>query len=90
MLVIAIVLALIGPDHFTALIERPIQLDGFLLSGCTPGGVGAHIPMKIIYVFPTLLIILDIGAAIVWGIDGNWRQFLYWLFAAGLTFVVTF
>ena len=41
-------------------------------------------------VFPTILIVLDIAAAIVYAGNGDWRKALYWLFAAGLTFVVTF
>ncbi len=48
--------------------------------------------MKKEYIFPILLIILDIGAAIVYGLDfsENWRKVFYWLGAALLTFVVTF
>jgi hypothetical protein len=42
------------------------------------------------YLFPTLLIILDIGAAIVWAFEGDWRRFIYWLAAAILTATVTF
>ena len=42
---------------------------------------------------PTLLIIIDIGAAIVYGIEGGiaaWRDVVYWIAAATLTYVVTF
>ena len=41
-------------------------------------------------VFPTILLILDIMAAIVYGCGGDWRKCIYWLAAATLTFVVTF
>ena len=40
--------------------------------------------------FPTILIVLDIAAAVMWGMELNWRQTGYWLFAAGLTVCVTF
>lgn len=41
-------------------------------------------------VFPVILIVMDICASIPYAIKGDWRKCLYWLFAAGLTFVVTF
>jgi hypothetical protein len=40
--------------------------------------------------FPTLLIILDVAAAIVWACNDDWRKMIYWLAAAILTFVVTY
>ena len=40
--------------------------------------------------FPCILIALDIAAATVYTCNGDWRKTLYWLFAAGLTAVVTF
>jgi len=39
--------------------------------------------------FPTLLIILDIFAAIAYGFDGDIRKTLYWVSAAVLTICVT-
>jgi hypothetical protein len=39
--------------------------------------------------FPTLLIIIDILAAIGYIGPGDWRKVCYWLAAAVLTFVVT-
>lgn len=39
---------------------------------------------------PTLLIIIDIGAAAVYATELNWQQVTYWLAAAILTFAVTF
>ena len=40
--------------------------------------------------FPAVLIVADLGAALVWGFDGNWRQVVYWISAAALTTAVTF
>ena len=42
------------------------------------------------YVFPALLIVMDLGAAVLWGVDGDWRRSVYWVAAAVLTYVVTF
>ena len=40
--------------------------------------------------FPTLLIILDICAAITYMPAGDWRRVIYWLAAAVLTACVTY
>lgn len=40
-------------------------------------------------ILPTVLIIIDLGASVPYFLQGNWRMGLYWLFAAGLTTVVT-
>jgi hypothetical protein len=40
--------------------------------------------------FPTILIILDIFAALGYISDGDWRKIIYWLAAAVLTFTVTY
>jgi hypothetical protein len=40
--------------------------------------------------FPTILIILDIFAALGYVSGGDWRKIIYWLAAAVLTFTVTF
>ena len=40
-------------------------------------------------ILPTLLIVIDIGASILYGVQGDWRRCIYWLAAATLTFVVT-
>jgi hypothetical protein len=40
--------------------------------------------------FPTLLIILDICAAVGYIPAGDWRKIIYWLAAAVLTFTVTY
>ena len=41
-------------------------------------------------IFPTLLIALDLGAAVVYGISGDWRKVVYWTAAAVLNAAVTF
>jgi len=41
-------------------------------------------------VFPTILIVLDIGASVVYLTKGDLRKVTYWIAAAVLTFVVTF
>jgi hypothetical protein len=40
-------------------------------------------------ILPTLLIIIDILAAMPYGFAGDWRMCVYWLAAATLTYVVT-
>jgi hypothetical protein len=40
-------------------------------------------------VFPTILIVLDVFAAIAYVPDGDWRHFGYWISAAVLTYCVT-
>jgi len=44
----------------------------------------------IIKIFPTLLIVLDICAALVYAYYGDNRHTVYWLAAAVLTITVTF
>lgn len=41
-------------------------------------------------VFPVILIIVDVLAGIVYGIDGDARRAVYWVAAAVLTASVTF
>ena len=41
-------------------------------------------------IFPTILIALDLGAAVVYGISGDWRKVVYWIAAAVLNAAVTF
>ena len=41
-------------------------------------------------ILPTVLMVIDLLAAIPYGMKGDWRKCLYWLFAAGLTFVITY
>ena len=40
--------------------------------------------------FPALLIVLDLGAALAYAVEGDWRRAVYWTAAAVLTAVVTF
>lgn len=42
------------------------------------------------YIFPLLLITLDVGAAIVYGINKDIRMATYWIAAAVLNICVTF
>ena len=41
-------------------------------------------------VFPLLLILLDVCAAGVYGLDGDFRRVVYWIAAAVLTSSITF
>lgn len=40
--------------------------------------------------FPAVLILLDVAAAVVYGVEGDARRCIYWLAAGVLTAVVTF
>lgn len=42
------------------------------------------------YIFPILLIVLDLGAAVVYGFDGDIKKAIYWVAAAVLNAAVTF
>ena len=42
------------------------------------------------YIFPVLLIIFDVGAAIVYSINKEYKMAVYWLAAAVLNITVTF
>jgi len=46
--------------------------------------------MTRVQLFPTLLILLDLAAAIVWALDHDVRKTVYWTSAAVLTAAVTF
>lgn len=46
--------------------------------------------MKSTYIFPIILILLDIGAAIVNAYNRQWKMVIYWLAAAVLNATVTF
>ena len=41
-------------------------------------------------IFPSVLIVLDIAAAVMYVADGDFRKVIYWLAAAVLTATVTF
>jgi hypothetical protein len=46
--------------------------------------------MKSEYIFPTVLIVLDVLAAIPYAVKCNIRMMVYWLAAATLTACVTY
>lgn len=46
--------------------------------------------MKRQYIFPLILIALDIGAAVMAGTVRDWRMVIYWTAAAILNAAVTF
>jgi len=39
--------------------------------------------------FPIILIVLDVCAGIVYGLNGDYRRLVYWMAAAVLTITVT-
>jgi len=41
-------------------------------------------------IFPTVLIVIDVLASMVYVSKGDWRKTLYWIAAAVLTFVITY
>lgn len=45
--------------------------------------------MKAAYVMPGTMMVLSVGAAIVYLSQGDWRRAGYWLAAAAITFFVT-
>lgn len=46
--------------------------------------------MKTTLIFPTVLVVLDVGAAVVYAIGGDWKKAIYWFAAATLTATVTY
>ncbi len=40
------------------------------------------------YIFPLILILLDVGAAVVYAVYRDWRMAVYWLSAAVLNICV--
>ena len=46
--------------------------------------------MKHTYIFPSILIALDVLSAIAYGFNKDWRQVIYWLAAAMLSACVTY
>ena len=46
--------------------------------------------MRTEQIFPSILIALDVAAAIVYACVRNWRMALYWVSAATLTACVTY
>ena len=46
--------------------------------------------MRVEYIFPTVLIALDVCASVPYAVRGNLRMMVYWLAAATLTACVTY
>lgn len=46
--------------------------------------------MKLEWIFPTLIIGLNIASAIAYAVQVNWKMALYWIAAATLTACVTY
>ncbi len=42
------------------------------------------------YIFPLLLILLDVGAAIIYALQKDYKKSVYWIAAAVLNVTVTF
>lgn len=42
------------------------------------------------YIFPLLLILLDVGTAIIYAVQKDYKKAVYWLAAAVLNITVTF
>lgn len=41
-------------------------------------------------IFPIILMVLDLGAAVIYAIGGDWKHTIYWTAAATLTASITF
>lgn len=46
--------------------------------------------MKTQYIFPLVLIALDVGASAMYLCAGDWKKAIYWIAAAVLNWAVTF
>lgn len=46
--------------------------------------------MKKEYIFPIILMMLDVGAGVVYAFSGDYKKFVYWIAAAVLSATVTF
>lgn len=46
--------------------------------------------MKTTYIFPLILIALDVGAGFVYAAHGDYKKLIYWIAAAVLNITVTF
>lgn len=42
------------------------------------------------YLFPCTLMLLDLGAAVLYAVDGDLKKAVYWIAAAILNYCVTF
>lgn len=46
--------------------------------------------MKFVLVLPTVMLVLSLGAAAMYAVDGDVRKTIYWLAAAAITASVTY
>ena len=46
--------------------------------------------MKTTYIFPLILIALDVGAGLVYAVHGDYKKLIYWIAVAVLNITVTF
>ena len=46
--------------------------------------------MRSEYIFPLLLILLDVGAAVIYAVQKDYKKAVYWIAAAILNVAVTF
>lgn len=46
--------------------------------------------MKPTYIFPIVMIVMDIGAAVMCAVNKEYKKCIYWIAAAVLTVTVTF
>lgn len=46
--------------------------------------------MKPTHIFPIILIVLDLAAAVMYACHHDWRRAIYWIAAAVLTGAITF
>ena len=46
--------------------------------------------MKKEYIFPIVLIVLDVAAGLMYAYNGDYKKLIYWIAAATLTITVTF
>ena len=53
-------------------------------------GVRLEVEMRAEYIFPTALIVLNIGAAIMCAVNRDYQKTIYWIAAAVLNACVTF
>ena len=46
--------------------------------------------MKPTYIFPIVMIVMDVGAAVMCAVNKEYKKCIYWIAAAVLTVTVTF
>ena len=71
-------------------VGRTREAEGVGGDNATGGSVFQGAEMRAEYIFPTVLIALDVCAAVPYAVRGNLRMMVYWLVAATLTACVTY